>query len=306
MKHSELARWLPRVGLWLGFGVFILAACAAKSGQERPVAPLVEAVRPLGDRLASEASRIPSLFGPNAILMVALLVFAAIVAARAVNGAVHSLWRLGLDSERHLARWVVFVKVGLAIFLAYTLLRRFVEAAPILSGAVIVVFAAVGLATIRGTLENLAVGVDLAFRRRFRPGDRIAVGEYSGTVRETGLMSVRLRTPNGTTIHIPNRLLNEHAILVTRAENTARVVVELRGTGELGAELLERIRWIALLSPYRSIGTTVRAEVRDERTLEVEIQAQSSVLAGDAETQLRASIRSLLDEERQAALSRGA
>ena len=297
MSASDSSRGGVGRTVRLSLGAALVCACSRQGELGLPEPTLPETIIPLGERLANEASRIPNLIAPDELLIVGLYTFSAILVARAASAAVHGFWRLGFDADRRLGRWVVFSKIALGLVVAYAVLRRFVEAAPILSGGAIVVFAAVGLTTIRGTLENLAVGIDLAFRHRFRPGDRVVVAEYSGTVREIGLTGVHLRSSEGTTVFIPNRLLNEHAVLVTRAENTARVVVEIRGVGELAADSLERIRRTALLSPYRSIGTTVRADVRADGTVEVEIQAQSSLLVADAETQLAASVRSMLSED---------
>ena len=117
---------------------------------------------------------------------------------------------------------------------------------------------AVAMVTLRTHLENLMVGIALAFRRRLRPGDRIVVGDNSGMVREIGLTGIHLRMPDGANVYLPNRLLNDQAVLVTRAENTAQVVVALHNVDELGADKLTMVRRAALLSPYRSVGSPVR------------------------------------------------
>lgn len=251
-------------------------------------------VLPLGERLAEEAARIPSLLGLDELLLLFVYGVVALLAAEGVGAFVHGMWRLGFDVERKLGRWLVFIKLLLALVLLYVVLRRFVTVAPVLSGAAMVVFAAVALATLRGSLESLAVGVGLAFRGRFKPGDRIVVAEYTGTVREIGLTGVHLRSPEGTTVFLPNRLLHDHAVLVTRAENTASVIVSLRPQHEPTPEDLDRVRRGLLLSPYRSIGTPVRAVLRHDGSLEVEIQAQSSLLVADAERQLETSLRAVL------------
>lgn len=299
MKSPNRGVREPRAWKFLmGPALLLIGACARQPGSADPTTVAADAAQSLAERLASEAARVPKIIGPNGLLLTALFIFVAIVAARAVNGVVHGLWRLGLDHERRLGRWVVFTKIALGLLVAYAVLSRCVQAAPILSGGAVLLFAAVGLSTLRGSIENLASGVELAFRSRFRPGDRISVGDYSGTVREIGLTSVRLRSADGTTIFLPNRLLNRHATLVTRADNTARVVVEIRTIGAIHPDLLERVRCVTLLSPYRSIGTKVKVEQRTDGVLEVELQAQSAVVVADAETQLVLTVRQLLAEDR--------
>jgi hypothetical protein len=191
----------------------------------------------------------------------------------------------------------VFVKLVLGLAVVYALLHGFVVAAPVLSGAALVVFGAVAMVTLRTHLENLMVGIALAFRRRLRPGDRIVMGDNSGIVREIGLTGIHLRMPDGANVYLPNRLLNDQAVLVTRAENTAQVVVALRNVDELGADKLTMVRRAALLSPYRSVGSPVRIRHHPDGTLEVEVQAQAGRLVSDAQNQLDAAVRACLSEK---------
>lgn len=276
-----------------------LAFAALTGCMPSPIAPSGPStpVVSLGERLAREASRIPMLIGPRQLLLTLGYVLAAAVMARLAAVAVHGLWRLGFDRERRLGRWVVFIKLGLGLSVVYGLLHGFVVAAPVLSGAVLVIFGAVAVVTLRSHLENLMVGVVLAFRRRMRPGDRIVVGPNSGTVREIGLTGIHLRMPDGANVYLPARLLNDQAVLVTRAENTAQVVVALHNVGELTTDQLATVRRVALLSPYRSVGSPVRIRHHASGTLEVEVQAQAGRLAADAQAQLDAAVRACLVEK---------
>lgn len=62
---------------------------------------------------------------------------------------------------------------------------------------------AVGLA-FQGTLSNFAAGVMLVVFEPFKVGDTVEAGSDIGTVEEIGMFSTRLRTPDNTTIHLPN------------------------------------------------------------------------------------------------------
>ncbi|MGH7933326.1 MAG: mechanosensitive ion channel family protein [Candidatus Binataceae bacterium] len=56
-------------------------------------------------------------------------------------------------------------------------------------------------------LANLIAGYTMTYRRAFRPGDRIKVGEVIGDVTEVGLMVTRLRSAKNEELVIPNSLI---------------------------------------------------------------------------------------------------
>jgi small conductance mechanosensitive channel len=62
---------------------------------------------------------------------------------------------------------------------------------------------AVGLA-LKDTLSNIAAGIILLFLGTCRRGDHIEFGSYSGTVKEIGLFTTILETPDGIYISAPN------------------------------------------------------------------------------------------------------
>jgi len=53
-------------------------------------------------------------------------------------------------------------------------------------------------------IANLIAGYSLIYRRTFRVGDRIRVGDALGDVVETGLMVTRVRTPKNEEVVVPN------------------------------------------------------------------------------------------------------
>jgi small conductance mechanosensitive channel len=65
---------------------------------------------------------------------------------------------------------------------------------------------AVGLA-LQGTLSNVASGVMLLVLRPFRVGEKIGVGDASGTVREIGLFRTALVSDDGIYVSIPNTVI---------------------------------------------------------------------------------------------------
>lgn len=64
----------------------------------------------------------------------------------------------------------------------------------------------------QNTVANLMGGVSLAVDKPFRPGDRIQVGEYWGTVQTIGLRSTRILTPRKEVVIVPNKIMEEREI----------------------------------------------------------------------------------------------
>ncbi len=56
-------------------------------------------------------------------------------------------------------------------------------------------------------ISNLVAGQTLAFRRAFRVGDRVKVGEHLGDVAQVRLLTTYLRSPKNEEIVIPNSLI---------------------------------------------------------------------------------------------------
>ncbi len=65
---------------------------------------------------------------------------------------------------------------------------------------------AVGLA-MKDSLSNIAAGIMLLFLRPYKLGDYIDCGSVSGTIREIGLFTTTLTTPDGLYIAAPNSVL---------------------------------------------------------------------------------------------------
>ena len=65
----------------------------------------------------------------------------------------------------------------------------------------------------QNTIANIFGAISLILDRPFQIGQRIQVGDKSGTVEAIGLRSTRLRTLDGTVWSIPNRTMTDTAIL---------------------------------------------------------------------------------------------
>jgi|WetSurMetagenome_2_1015567.scaffolds.fasta_scaffold04691_3 hypothetical protein len=62
----------------------------------------------------------------------------------------------------------------------------------------------------------------MTYRRAFRVGDVIKVGEYLGTVSQVRLMVTRLRTPKNEDVVVPNSRIRGRTECVPKSEPTHR------------------------------------------------------------------------------------
>ena len=62
-------------------------------------------------------------------------------------------------------------------------------------------------------IANIIAGYSLTYRRAFRAGDRIRVGELEGTVVEMSTLNTRIRSPKNEEINIPNSIVLGSAIV---------------------------------------------------------------------------------------------
>lgn len=70
---------------------------------------------------------------------------------------------------------------------------------------------AIGLA-LQGTLSNTFSGITLSFIKDIRIGDQIETNGYIGTIEDINLRVVKLKTPDGNTVIIPNKSIIENPI----------------------------------------------------------------------------------------------
>ncbi|HEX3159953.1 MAG TPA: mechanosensitive ion channel domain-containing protein, partial [Gemmatimonadaceae bacterium] len=75
-------------------------------------------------------------------------------------------------------------------------------------------------------IGNMVAGFSLAFRRAFRVGDRVRIGEYVGDVMQVRLLTTYLRSPKNEQIVIPNSLiLNNEVVNFTTLAREAGLVL---------------------------------------------------------------------------------
>ena len=81
---------------------------------------------------------------------------------------------------------------------------------------------AIGLA-VKDSLSNFASGVMIVVFQPFKLGDYIEAANTAGTVREVGMFSTTLVTPDNKRVVVPNRLVYNDTIVNYSAEATRRI-----------------------------------------------------------------------------------
>ena len=94
------------------------------------------------------------------------------------------------------------------------------------TGSFVAVLGAAGLAialAFQGTFSNFAAGIMLLTFRPFSVGDYVEVGGSAGTVREVGIFSCLLNTPDNVEIRVPNDQIFGATIKNYSANDTRRI-----------------------------------------------------------------------------------
>jgi small-conductance mechanosensitive channel len=106
-------------------------------------------------------------------------------------------------------------------------------------------------------IGNVVAGLSLAFRRAFRVGDRVRIGEHVGEVAQVQLLTTYLRTPKNEQVVIPNALiLNSEVVNFSTLAKDAGLILHTKvGIGyetpwrQVEAMLLEAARRTPGLRP---------------------------------------------------------
>jgi hypothetical protein len=283
----------PSVALLTALGAVGCVPTIDAPAGERP-----RATQSLVERLAVEAEGVDRLLSFQSLLSFLVLIALALVVQRGVTLVVRLAWRLGVDADRRLAWWDSAIRVLLAGVVFYFVAHRAATAAPILFAVTFIVLVAVGSTVLAGQLRNAWIGLGLALRGRLRAGDRIQLTDHEGIVREVGWMQTTLRKADGSTVIVPNRLLDENVVTVAREKNSVPVTVRV-SVGAIGRLELERARRIGLLSPYRAPGSAVEVtrEAVEPPMISLRVQIWAERAAREAAGHLEASLKSALESK---------
>jgi small-conductance mechanosensitive channel len=166
---------------------------------------------PLGSMASAMLEAVPNLIFIAILVLVTRyllklvrLFFSGIAAGTITMGNFDRDWALPTY------RIVRFVVVAFAVVVAYPYIPG--SQSPAFQGVSIFIGVIFSLGS-SSFIANLIAGYSMTYRRAFRVGDRIQVGEVTGDVTESGLMVTRIRTVKNEEVVIPNStILNSHIV----------------------------------------------------------------------------------------------
>lgn len=158
------------------------------------------------------------------------LAFVFIVIGMKLIGWVRKILRKSLE-KNHADTGLIqfldsFVKYGLYIILALTILQRFGVQTTSIVAAIGSVGVAIGLA-LQGSLSNFAGGVIILLLKPFKVGDYIIQGGLEGTVSEIQLFYTTLTTADNRKIVIPNGQLADNSLINVTAADKRRLDIKV-------------------------------------------------------------------------------
>jgi small conductance mechanosensitive channel len=173
----------------------------------------------------TEITDLVTLYGVRVAGAVAVLVAGWLGAKWVRRITRRALDRSGLD--RALVPFLSsLVYYGLLVFVGLAVLNLF----GIQTASFIAVLGAAGFAvglSLQGTLSNFASGVMLLVFRPFSVGDVVDTGGAKGTVKEIGILTTKLDTPDNVRILVPNSKVFGNLIENYTAHDTRRLDLEV-------------------------------------------------------------------------------
>lgn len=165
-------------------------------------------------------------YGMSVIGGLIILVVGWLVAGWVSAGLRRSLARTSRVDETLRGFLVSLAKYVILAFVIIAVLSQF----GVQTASLIAIFGAAGLAVglaMQGTLSNVAAGVMLLLFRPLKVGQYVEVAGHAGTVKEVGLFTTELATPDNVQVIIPNALIWGQAVVNYSHHNTRRVDFDL-------------------------------------------------------------------------------
>jgi len=206
-------------------------------------------------RLVSEIEALSVLLNGRLVLFVALLLGVVWLIRRGLLSGTRVIWRLGWDRSRRLARLRSISDITLMVVMLLLVIRKLVLEAPIVTWLTVAVFALVVALALPSWIRDLAAGVSLANRNRFREGDQVKLSGASGSVRHIGLLRTAIRAGDGGTLSVPNREVLAHTIQVGREQQAAPIEIVVPPEAADTPEEREMLLRLAHVSPFRRGGS---------------------------------------------------
>ncbi|RMH73406.1 MAG: mechanosensitive ion channel family protein [Gemmatimonadetes bacterium] len=124
---------------------------------------------------------------------------------------------------------------------------------------------AVGFAS-QDILKNIFGGIMILFDRPFQVGDKIEINNYYGEVKQIGLRSVRIVTPDDSLVSIPNgEIMNQSVSNANAGESNCQVVAEIYLPAHIDLVRARKLAYrAAAVSRYIYLNKPIRVIFKNE------------------------------------------
>ncbi len=217
----------------------------------------------------------------------------------ALRRLARSAERAGLDPDGRVGRGLLLLSGGVVAAATLLVLRSVARHAPGVAPWALAVLALVAAAGLASFARSFVAGLAVALRHRVQAGDRIQVGPYSGRVERVGLLSLQVRTADGSALHLPTHRLQSEALVVGHAHRASPVEVHIRSDRPLPLATQEALARVAHLCPYRDplVPVTVEGEGPGAREVTVLFGVWSDGAVALARAQVGEAAERLLAED---------
>lgn len=228
----------------------------------------------LGSRLADDIVRLPEVVGVRLVIWATVVFAVAVLTRAALAAGVRFVWRLGLDRERLLGRFTAMLRVLIWVVALLLALRPLFLEVPVLTVTSVALLSAIVALAVPGQLQNLAAGIGLALRPRYREGDQIELHGFRGSIRTLGLARTQLRVDDGSVVWLPNAIHDREPVRVDRSTGAAPVRVRISIPTRGRDTTLNALTVAMGASPFRRADSPPRIapSAEDEREWTIELQ----------------------------------
>jgi small conductance mechanosensitive channel len=160
------------------------------------------------------------------ILFKIILAFAIYLVGKLITTWILRIMNLAFERRNVDASLRIFLRSMVQVVMMILVILAAVQTLGINTTSFVALFASAGLAVgmaLSGTLQNFAGGVILLLLRPYRVGDFITAQGQSGKVREIGLFSTKITTPDNRIVYIPNSGISTSIIDNASQPDTRRV-----------------------------------------------------------------------------------
>lgn len=115
--------------------------------------------------------------------------------------------KIKISLEKSLARFITYFIYFITIIIALNQIGLTTTILHMISAAVLIVIVLSIILAIKDFIPNFLAGIHISRKEMVKKGDRIKVRGTEGKVMQVELTEIKLKTPKGDTIFIPNSIL---------------------------------------------------------------------------------------------------